>query len=89
MEQAVNDFISTVALRGSYLIDVTNDKPVDVVEIHAKIARSRLSVFDERCKQTNRRKATWTYDRHVGKPMLNRLFLSKNAKDKLTRRTGV
>lgn len=82
----VDKFINTIASRDSYLVSTPTGEVLDEVTFKALVKRNQLNVVDERCNKTRRRKATWTYNRSTGKPMLNRLYQCKTAKDSFTRK---
>ena len=81
VELNAKTFHDKVVDRDSRLVSA-NDNSILTEETFIQVVKhSRLNLIDERCIHTNRRKATWSYDRLTGKPMLHRLYRSKSAHD--------
>lgn len=85
-KQGLQKFVGAIIDRKSRLTCVNTGNHLTDNEIIAKVEHSQLNVFEERCINSNRRKAVWTFDRKAGKASLNRLYQSKNAQDTFSRK---
>ena len=63
LNKALQNFLLTLDNRTSHLVDQLDGNVLSLEEVVKRVEYSVISVFEERCSRTNRRKAIWHYNR--------------------------
>ena len=74
IQQALSKFSALLESRNSFLSEIDSKEPLDNAGVVEKVTASVISLYEERCVFTGRRKMSWIFNRSTGKFELNRVY---------------
>lgn len=73
-QQALASFSNVLFERSSFLTELDSTIPLTLEQVSEKVSKAIFSPFEERCTRTNKRKASWIFNRQTNKFVLNRSY---------------